>query len=86
MCLAVFVPPAPDPVPSRREPGRQALPAQKVTVPKEPNEEGMSAEEEVKSAEPDAEEADEEALLLDDQEEDVGVTEIIGAEFGKDDT
>jgi uncharacterized protein (TIGR02300 family) len=36
-CMAVFAPPQPDPMPSRRVPGKQPRPAQKVSVPNLPN-------------------------------------------------
>jgi uncharacterized protein (TIGR02300 family) len=85
-CMAVFVPPQPDPVPSRRVPVRQPWTAQKVTVPKVPNEEGENGDEEVKSTTADAEEVDKEVLLLDDQDGTLDATEIIGADVEKDDT
>jgi hypothetical protein len=55
-----------------------------VTVPKVPNEEGESGEE-VKSTTADAEQVDEEILLLDDQDGTLDATEIIGADIAKDD-
>jgi uncharacterized protein (TIGR02300 family) len=85
-CMAVFAPPQPDPVPSRRAPGRQAWPAQKVTVPKVPNEEGENADEEAKSPTADADEVDADMPLLDDQDENLDATEIIGADIEKDET
>ena len=85
-CMAVLAPPQPDPGPSRRLPGRQAWPAQKVTnVPNEfVSPEGTDADTEIKSPSAKTEEADGGVLLLDD--EDGNPTEIIGADIEKDDT
>jgi uncharacterized protein (TIGR02300 family) len=87
-CLAVFAPPQPDPVPSRRAPGRQAWPPQRVT--KVPNDliplEGTNADEESKSPTADVEEVDEGVPLLDEQDGQLDATEIISADIEKDDT
>ena len=52
-------------------------------VPKVSNEEGENGDEEVKSTTADAEEVNEEVLLLDDQDEEVDTTEIIDADIEK---
>jgi len=69
-CMAVFVPPQPDPAPSRRAPSRQPWTAQRVTNVS--NEfvslEGTNADTEIKSPSAEAEEADGDILLLDDQD------------------
>jgi uncharacterized protein (TIGR02300 family) len=82
-CMAVLVQPLPGPAP--RLPGRQSLPPSKVMVLEVPNEEGEGGDEEVKSTTADAEEVDEEALLLEDQDEKVDTAEIIDADIEKDD-
>ena len=77
-CSAVFAPPQPDPVPSRRVPGRQAWPPQRVTnAPKEfmPLER-TNADEETKSPAADVEEVDEGVPLLDEQDGQLDATEI----------
>ena len=84
-CMAVFAPPQPDPVRSRRPPDR----AQMLTVPKAPNElslEGADADEETKSPTADTEEVDRGVPLLDDQDEQLDATEIIGADVERHDT
>jgi len=87
-CLAVFAPPQPDPVPSRRVPGQQAWPPQRVAnVPKEfiPLE-GTNADEETKSPTADVEEVDEGVPLLDEQDGQLDATEIISGDIEKEDT
>ena len=87
-CLAAFAPPQPDPVPSRRVPGRQAWPPQRVT--NVPNEfiplEGTDADEETKSPTADVEEVDEGVPLLDEQDGQLDATEIISGDIEKEDT
>ena len=84
-CMAVFAPPQPDPVRSRRSPDRQPWAAQKTTVAKVPNElslEGANADEETSSTA----DVDGGVPLLDDQDERLDEAEIIGADIEKDDT
>ena len=50
------------------------------------NEEGENGDEEAKPTTADAEEVNEEVLLLDDQDEEVDITEIIDADIEKEDT
>jgi uncharacterized protein (TIGR02300 family) len=87
-CSAVFEPPQPDPVQSRRIPGgRQAWPAKKPMVPDVPNEFvslGGDADEKTKSSAADATEEDEDVVLLDDQDGQVDAREIIGGDIEKD--
>jgi uncharacterized protein (TIGR02300 family) len=86
-CNAVFEPPQPDPVQSRRVPGRQAWPAKKATGPNVPNEfvslGEPDADEETKSPAADATEADEGVILMDDQDEQLDASEIIGGDIEK---
>jgi hypothetical protein len=78
----------PDPVPSRRVPGRQARPPQRVT--NVPNEfiplEGTNADEETKSPTADIEEVEEGVPLLDEQDGQLDATEIISGDIEKEDT
>jgi uncharacterized protein (TIGR02300 family) len=87
-CSAVLEPLQPDPVPSRRAPGRQAWPAKKPTAPDVPNEfvslEGTDADEETKSPAAGATEENESVMLLDEQDGQVDAREIIGADIEKD--
>jgi uncharacterized protein (TIGR02300 family) len=87
-CSAVFEPPQPDPVLSRRAPGRQAWPAKKPTVPDVPNEfvslGGTDPDEKAMSPAADGTEEDEDVVLLDDQDGQVDAREIIGGDIGKD--
>ena len=55
-------------------------------VPKVSSEEGANGDEEAKSTTADAEEVNEEVLLLDDQDEEVDTAEIIDADIEKEDT
>jgi uncharacterized protein (TIGR02300 family) len=86
-CMAVFVPPQPDPVRSRRQSERQASPMPKDAAPTVPNEiaslDGTTADQKTKSlAKP---EAEEDLLLTDDQDGDIDPTEVLGADLGKND-
>jgi hypothetical protein len=80
--MAVFAPLQPDPVRSRRPPDRQRWPEPKVTAPVD----RTDADAEVKSPTAEAEEADGDVLLLDDQDGKLDANEIIGADIEKDDT
>ena len=55
-------------------------------APKVSNEEGENGDEEAKSTPADAEEVNEEVLLLGDQDEEVDTTQIIDADIEKEDT
>ena len=55
-------------------------------VPRVSNEKGENGDEEAKSTTADAEEVNEEVLLLDDQDEEVDTTEIIDADIEKEET
>jgi hypothetical protein len=88
--MAVFAPPQPDPLRSRRQSGRHAWPVPKDAAPTVPNEiasfDGTNADQETKSraAKP---EAEEDLLLTDDQDGELDPTEVLGAGLGiKDDT
>lgn len=88
-CTAVFVPPQPDPVRSRRQP----MPAHKVRVPEIPVEiaslEAADTDDEAKpvvDADADTEEAEADLLLIDDQDEKLDPTEIIEGDIEKDET
>jgi uncharacterized protein (TIGR02300 family) len=89
-CAAVFAPPQPDPIRSRRPSDRQPLPAQKVAAPKVPNEfvsiDEPDANKETEAPVADTEEAEADLLLVDDQDEKLDPTEIIEADIEKDDT
>jgi uncharacterized protein (TIGR02300 family) len=89
-CEAVFVPPQPDPVRSRRPSDRHPLPTRKDAVPRVPNEiaslEGMNADKETKLPAAGAENVDGDLLLMDDQDEKLDATEVLGADIEKDDT
>ena len=87
--MAVFVPPQPDPVRSRRQSERQAWPVPKDAAPTVPNEiaslDGTNADQETKSAA--KPEAEEDLLLTDDQDDELDPTEVLGAGLeNKDDT
>jgi uncharacterized protein (TIGR02300 family) len=89
-CMAVFVPPQPDPVRPRRQSVRQAWPVWNDAAPKVPNEiaslDGTNADQEIKSpaAKPEAEES---FLLTDDQDEELDPAEVLGSGVGeRDDT
>ena len=84
-CMAVFVPPQPDPVRSRRQSGRQAWPVPRDAAPTVPNEiaslDGTNADQDTKSP------AAEDLLLTDDQDDELDPTEVLGAGLeNKDDT
>jgi uncharacterized protein (TIGR02300 family) len=68
-CEAVFAPPQPDPVRSRRPSGRLPLAAYEATVPEVPNviasPEGMNADKETKLPAAGAENVDGDLLLMD---------------------
>jgi uncharacterized protein (TIGR02300 family) len=86
-CMAVFVPPQPDPVRSRRQSERQAWPVPKDAAPTVPNEiaslDGTNADQETKSAA--KPEAEENLFLTDDQDGELDPTEVLGAGLGKKD-
>jgi uncharacterized protein (TIGR02300 family) len=86
-CMAVFVPPQPDPVRSRRQSERQAWRLPKDAVPTIPNEiaslDETNADQALKSP---AAEAEENLLLTDDQDGEVDPAEVLGADIEKDDT
>jgi uncharacterized protein (TIGR02300 family) len=85
-CMAVFVPPQPDPVRSRRLPDRSPLPAQRVTDP--PNEISSldATDKEIKPPAAEADEDDADVLTLDDQDGELDTSEVIDTEIEKDDT
>jgi uncharacterized protein (TIGR02300 family) len=88
-CAAVFVPPQPDPVRSRRLSERQPWPAAKDTVPEMADEVSIdetNADKEIKLPEAETEEVDGEVLLLDHQDGEVDATEVLDADIEKDDT
>src|SRR5271170_4769823 len=87
-CMAVYAPPQPDPVRSRRLPDRSPLPAQKVTDL--PNEiaslDATDSDKETEPAVADAEEEEADLLLVDDQDEKLDPAEIIEGDIEKDET
>jgi uncharacterized protein (TIGR02300 family) len=89
-CAAVFAPPQSDPIRSRRPSDRQLRPAQKVAVPKVPNEflsiDEPDGDRETEAPVADTEEAEAVLLLVDDQDEKLDPAEIIEADIEKDDT
>jgi hypothetical protein len=90
MCAGVFAPPQPDPIRSRRPSDRQPRPAQKVTVPKAPNEflsiDEPHGDKETEAPVAGTEEAEAVLPLVDDQDEKLDPAEIIEADIEKDDT
>jgi uncharacterized protein (TIGR02300 family) len=87
-CGAVFAPPQPDPIRSRRSSDRQ--PAQKMTAPKVPNEflsiEEPDGDKETEAPVADTEEAEADLLLEVDQDEKLDPSEIIEGDIKNDDT
>jgi uncharacterized protein (TIGR02300 family) len=84
-CAAVFVRPQPEPVRSRRPSDRQPWPAQKAPVSEMPIE-LANADQGITSPTAEGEDVDGDVPLLDDQEEKLDATEIIGADIEKEDT
>jgi uncharacterized protein (TIGR02300 family) len=88
-CEAVLVPPQPDPVRSRRPSDRQPLAAHDATMPGVPNviasPDGSKADNE-SAPTGEVEEVGGDLLLMDDQDEKLDATEVLGADIEKDDS
>jgi uncharacterized protein (TIGR02300 family) len=84
-CAAVFVPPQPDPVRSRRLSERQPWPVRKDAVREAPIE-PANANQETKPLTAEAEKVDGDLLLEDDPDEELDTTEVVDDEIEKDDT
>ena len=88
MCEALFIPPPPEPVRSRRSPDRQPWHAPKETVPKVPNDLESPEETEVEAEAGSSPAVEGEGVLLleDDQDGKLDASEIAGADIVKDDS